>query len=291
MTVDTEKLSAVRQKAKKFLDQLPAKTNVTSDGSTAALFTTLTGSSHTSLQATWKDEDVAKAARRAEGKSTAGLPTTTTCNLFAGKVGGAIGSPISLGQFDIEKKLKAAGLGEAWIPASSGKKPGYGDVFKPKKFHMGVSLDFDGETWNTAESGQGGPGVDYTKGRDIVKRKDQPWDPTSLEGWVDIDILMKIVQKAPKWMIGWWRFEVGTTKEFVWLPERGSARGFPTAPANTKQPPPAGGKAGELTHDSDSQGVAIAWPDNVTDTLRHLPGVDYMLGDRGGPQLQAFKLK
>jgi len=285
-------MADVRQKAREFLDQLPPNVNVTSNGSTAALFTKLTGSSHEALQATWKAEDVAKAKRRADGKSTEGLPTTTTCNAFAGKLGNAIGSPIYLGQFDIDKKLKAAGLGEAWIPASSGKRPGYGDVFKPKRFHMGVSLDFVGDMWNTAESGQGGPGEDYTKGHDIVKRKQQPWDPAYIEGWVDIEILMRIGQKAPKWMVGWWRFEVGTTKEFVYLPERGSARSFATAPANLNLPATAGGKTGQLTHDSDSLGVAIAWPDNVTDSLRRLPGVDiYMLGERGGPQLQAFKLK
>jgi hypothetical protein len=232
---------------------------------------------------------VAKAARRAEGKSTEGLPTTTTCNAFVGKLGNAIGSPIYLGQFDIDRKLKAADLGDAWIPASSGRKPGYGDVFRPLKFHMGVSLDFAGDLWNTAESGQGGPGVDYTKGFDIVKRKQQPWIPGSLQGWVDIEILMKIAQKAPKWMIGWWKFETGATKEFVWLPERGTARAFATAPPNLKLPPPAGGKAGEKTHDGDS--LAIAWPDSVTDTLRRLPNVDYMLGERGGQQLQAFRLK
>lgn len=282
----------VRQKAKEFLDQLPPNVDVTSNGSTAALFTKLTGVSHDTLQTTWKQEDVAKAKRRAEGKSTAGLPTTTTCNAFAGKLGAHIGSPISLGQFDIEQKLKRAGLGEAWIPASSGKRPGYGDVFRPLKFHMGVSLDFAGDQWNTAESGQGGPGPDYTKGRDIVKRKQQPWDPASLQGWVDIAILMKIVQKAPKWMIGWWRFEAGTTKEFVYIPERGSPRAFASAPANPSVPPPAtGGKTGELTHDGDGEGITIVWPDKVTDTLRRLPGVDYMLGERNGPQLQAFKLK
>ena len=284
-------MADVRQKAKEFLDQLPPNVNVTSNGDTAALFTKLTGSSHDSLQTTWKLEDVAKAERRKKGESTKGLPTTTTCNAFVGKLSGFIGSPIYLGQFDIEKKLKAEGLGDAWIPANSGKRPGYGDVFRPKKFHMGVSLDFVGDMWNTAEAGQGGPGEDYTKGFDIVKRKQQPWDPASLEGWVDIEILMRIAQKTPKWMIGWWRFEVGTTKEFVYLPERGSARSFATAPANVKLPPPIGGKTGDMTLESDSQGVAIAWPDNVIDTLRHLPGVDYMLGERGGPQLQAFKLK
>lgn len=281
----------VREKARTFLDQLPPNVNVTSNGGTAALFTKLTGSSHEWLQARWKIEDVAKAKARAEGRTTKGLPTTTTCNGFVGQLGAAIKSPIALGQFDIEKKLKAAGLGEAWIPASSGKRPGYGDVFKPVKFHMGVSLDFTGDLWNTAESGQGGPGANYTAGFDMVKRKQTPWDPASLEGWVDIEILMKIAQKAPKWMIGWWQFEVGTTKEFVYLPERGSARAFSAVPANTKAPPPPGGKTGEMTHDDDSEGVTIAWPDNVTDKLRHLPAVNYMLGNRGAPQLQAFKMK
>ncbi|WP_342363048.1 hypothetical protein [Terrarubrum flagellatum] len=290
-------MADVRAKAKKFLDQLPAydpqgRGDVASNGQRADLFFILTGVTHQSLQNTWKTEDVAKAERRKEGKSTAGLPTTTTCNAFVGKLGGAIGSPISLGQFDIEKKLKNAGLGEAWIPADSGKRPGYGDVFRPIKFHMGVSLDFSGDMWNTAESGQGGPGVDYTKGFDVVKRKQTLWNPASLQGWVDIEILMRIVQKAPKWMIGWWRFEVGPTKEFVYFAERGAARAFPSPPANIKiAPPQTGGKSGSLTYDEDTQGVAIAWPDDVSDTLRHLPGVDYMLGERGGPQLQAYKLK
>jgi hypothetical protein len=279
----------VRAKARTFLDQLPADVPVTSNGSTGALFTTLTGSSHNWLQERWKAEDIEKAKRRnaVPPQSTKGLPTTTTCNGLAGQVGIAIGSPIALGQFDIEKKLKDAGMGDAWIPASSGKRPGYGDVFRPLTFHIGVSLDFVGDLWNTAESGQGGPGVDYTKGFDIVKRKQQTWDPSKLQGWVDIEILMKLGRKAPKWLIGWWRFEVGPTKEFVYLPERGSARGFTTAPAS-RNPPTADGKAGEMTLEGDD--IAIAWPDNVSDTLRRLPKIDYMLGERGAQQLQAFKI-
>jgi hypothetical protein len=288
--MNPESLSKVRQKAHTFLQQLPA-TDVTSNGNTAALFTTLTGQSHDGLLTIWKAEDVAKAERRKAGKSLAGLPTTTTCNLFVIKLGAAIGSTITLGQFDIEKKLKAAGLGEAWIPATSGKRPGYGDPFKPKKQHMGVSVEFVGDMWHTAESGQGGPGEDYTQGRDIIRRKQTPWDPNTLEGWVDIDILMRISQKSPRWMIGWWRFKVGTAEEFVYLPERGLARAFPEAPKNPKLPVTAGGKAGSLTQDEDTLGVAITWPDNVTDTLRRLPGMDYMLGQRGAPQLQAFRLK
>ncbi len=285
-------MANVRETAKKFLDQVPSNKDVTSNGSTAALFTRLTGSSQAALQASWKVEDVEKKKRRDAGQSTAGLPTTTTCNAFVVQLGNAIGSPIPLGQFDIEKKLKKANLGEAWIPANSGKRPGYGDVFKPRKMHMGVSLDFAGDLWNTVESGQGGPGLDYTKGFDIIRRKQQPWNPANLEGWVDIEILMKIAAKAPKWMIGWWRFEVNATKEFVWIPERGSVKSFDTPPPNVKQPPTSEGKKGGMTYDEDSKDYTIIWEGNaIADTLRRLPNVDYMLGNRGGAQLQAYKLK
>lgn len=284
-------MADVRKKAEEFLSQVPY-TDVTSNGSTAALFTKLTGWTHEGLQSRWKDEDVPKKARRDAGNNDmSGLATTTTCNEFVGRLGAAIGSPINLGQFDIEQKLKKAGLGDAWIPASSGKRPGLGDVFRPKKFHMGVSYEFSGETWKTVESGQGGPGQDYTKGLDIIRRKQQPWNPANLQGWVDIEILMKLATKAPKWMQGWWSFEVNGTKQFVWLPERGYAQAFDKPPASVKQPPVAEGKKGEVTLDADSEGLTIAWAGvATTDTLRHLPAVPYMLGTRGAFQLQAYKV-
>lgn len=286
-------MANVRKKAEDFLKQVPLYGDVTSNGSTAALFTKLTGSSHATLQATWKQEDVAKKARRDAGNNNmAGLPTTTTCNAFVGQLSNAIGSPIYLGQFDIEQKLKKAGFGDAWIPANSGKRPGYGDVFRPLRFHMGVSLDFIGDLWNTVESGQGGPGQDYTKGFDIIRRKQQKWEPTTLQGWVDIEILIRIATKAPSWMVGWWRFEVNATQQFVWLPERGNAQSFDQPPPNTRLAPTTEGKKGEIEFDADAQGVTLVWAGNpVPDALRRLPGVDYMLGNRGGAQIQAYKLK
>lgn len=277
----------VRAKAREFLDQLPPNVNVTSNGQTAALFTKLTGSTHDSLTKTWAKEEVAKAERRAQGKSTEGLPTTTTCNGLAVQLGQHIKAPLALGQFDIDKKLKAAGFQEAWIPANSGKRPGYGDVFRPVKFHMGVSLDFEGDMWNTAESGQGGP----TAGFDMVKRKKTLWDPSTLIGWVDIEILMRLARKSPAWMTGWWQFEVDGRKEFVFLPERGAALRYKEAPKSVKLPPPAGGTTGEMDYADDLEGVTITWADGVVDSARHLPAVSYMLGERTGRQLQAFKMK
>src|SRR5262249_17945676 len=157
---------------------------VTSNGDTAALFTKLTGWTQESLQERWKKEDVPKKARRDAGNNDmTGLATTTTCNEFVGKLSAAIGSPVYLGQFPIEQELKKGGLGDAWIPAKSGKRPGCGDVFRPISYHMGVSLKFVGDQWHTVESGQGGPGQDYTKGFDIIRRKQRPWDPSKLQGW------------------------------------------------------------------------------------------------------------
>lgn len=285
-------MADVRKLAKDFLDQVKDKDITSNDPATAGLFFTLTGWTQQKLQDQWKVEDVPKKARRDAGNNDmTGLQTTTTCNEFVGRLGGAIGSPISLGQFDIEKKLQKAGLGDAWIPATSGLRPGMGDVFRPKKFHMGVSYDFSGNIWNTVESGQGGPGQDYTKGFDIIRRKKTDWDPTKLQGWVDIEILMKLAAKAPKWMQGWWRFEQNGTKQFIWIPQRGHAQAFDSAPQSAKLAPPAEGKKGEITLDPDSEGAAIVWSAAVTDTLRHLKGVDYMLGQRGAAQLQAYKLK
>jgi hypothetical protein len=285
-------MADVRKLAKDFLDQVK-ETDITSNNpATASLFTKLTGWTQESLQTTWTREDKPKKERRDAGnKNMAGLATTTTCNEFVGHLGTAIGSPISLGQFDIEQKLKKAGLGEAWIPASSGLRPGMGDPFRPLKFHMGVSYDFVGDQWRTVESGQGGPGEDYTKGFDIIRRKKTDWNPAYLQGWVDIEILMKISAKAPKWMIGWWRFEVNSTKQFVWIPERGGAQSFDAPPASTKLKPSVDGKKGALELDPDSEGATITWSAAVIDTVRHLPGVDYMLGSRGPGQIQAYKLK
>ena len=283
---------SVRDKAKAFLDQIPPNVDIASKGSTEALFTKLTGWTQAQLQSTWATEDIPKKVRRDAHQSVAGLPTTTTCNAFVGRLGGTIGSPMSLGQFDIEAKLKRAGFGEAWIPADSGKRPGCGDVFRPKKFHMGVSYEFDGDIWKTVESGQGGPGADYKKGYDIVKRKQQPWNPSLLQGWVDIEILMNLAKKAPKWMVGWWAFEVKGAKQFVWIPERGSAQRADNQPQNMKTAPLVAAAKGEVTYDDDANGLSIVWPDGLMpDKLRHMPGVDYMLGSRGVDQLQAYKIK
>lgn len=300
-------MSNARTKARAFLEQLPKDRDVTSSaGASAAdnagddaLFTKLTGSSHSSLTKTWakeqaaRDNKLSEAEKKKGSKLTAqesenavrGMPNTTTCNGFTGMLGQAIGSTFALGQFELEDALKKAGLQDAWVPASSGKRPQTGDVFRMKKWHVGVSVDFDGDIWRTAESGQGGRRTGY----DIIKRLKKPWAPDTLKGWADIDVLMDLLgSRAANWLKGWWRFEIGDRREWVFVPEKGDALGFDQAPANLKARP-VGGRAGKVRLDEDDNGLTIIWT-NGQDSLRQLPGVKYMLGDRAGAQIQAFKL-
>lgn len=162
---------------------------------TTPLFRKYTGTEHLTLLLNWRDGGI-----------------LTTCNAFVGLAGREMGARgINLGQFPIETTLKGSGKGHAWIPANSGKRPLYGDVFRPVSFHMGVSLDFVGPMWNTVESGQGGP----ASGFDIVKRKQGSWNPASLQGWVDIELFNDPRPAVPDWLPGWWAM-YGEKKNYLY---------------------------------------------------------------------------
>lgn len=131
---------------------------------------------------------------------------TTSCNDFVCHCGYAMGATINLGQFKLENLLQKQGKSRAWIPANSGRRPGYGDVFKAAGLHMGISLGFEGDSWLTVESGQGGPN---STGDDRIKRKRQPFNPNSLEGWCDMGIYLDPRPAPPDWMIGMWAIHCG----------------------------------------------------------------------------------
>lgn len=217
----------IRERAKEFLNQLPAlgKQVVSNgkgkrDGKTNPDFNKLTGSSQGYLDDEW-----------AKGK------ITTTCNEFIGTYGSWLGSQKSLGQFELEHLLAGWHKSYAWVKATSGRRPKYGDIFRPKKFHMGVSLDFQGDLWNTAESGQGGKSTGY----DIVKRKQNPWDANLLQGWLDIELFFGpgVVNPGPipDWLPGWWNVTWQARDYYYFFDRTGQVKWTKVKPRSTKFPP------------------------------------------------------
>ncbi len=190
----------------------------------------------------------------------------TTCNAFAGRCGNKMGfTKFALGQFEIATVLYNGGLGHAWIPAESGARPRYGDIFRSRHYHMGVSLDFDGEggnTWNTAEGGQGGKGA----GCDKVKRKQATWNPESLQGWVDVGALLAAGKPTPSWIGGWWEVRSTGRVHYYHFGSNGVVRCVSAgmAPRNRFAPPPKGAATGfyEIKRYSD---VVIRWADSDED--------------------------
>jgi hypothetical protein len=211
----------IRERAKEILSVVPPLgQQINSVGATAALFTKLTGRTQSDLQTNWDSGGI-----------------MTTCNEFVGWFGREIGSKKFLGRFDIEQELKTIGRSDAWIPASSGERPKYGDIFRPTKFHMGISLDFEGEMWNTVESGQGGKRTGY----DIIKRKQQKWDPNLIQGWVDIEIFLGIQGQpalpVPDWLTGWWNVTWRDQLYYYYFDRNREVKWTKVQPQGTTQPP------------------------------------------------------
>jgi hypothetical protein len=251
----------IRERAKQFLDQLPPLGQQVNslgsgppDGKTSPLFLKLTNTNHKTLTDNW-----------------AGGGIMTTCNNFVGAFGNSLGAQQTLGRFDIEEQLKKRGKAHAWVKATSGQRPKYGDVFRPKKFHMGISLDFEGDMWNTAESGQGGSKTGY----DIVKRKRQPWDPSLLQGWVDIEAYFADSAGAaapfpgpvPDWLLGWWNVSWRSAPFYYYFERDGKVKFTRTKPQSTTQPLLGGIDIGSYTLDVN-QAVTIRW--NATGSIEKL---------------------
>jgi hypothetical protein len=209
----------IRERAKKYLDQVPPNQMITSNGPTASLYTKLTGLKHEGLWDNW----------RHGGEETG-------CNNFVGTYGNTLGSTTFLGQFPIQEVLKKIGKYYAWVPSvAGGAKPQCGDIVRwANRVHMGVSLDFEGDMWNSVEAGHGGPKptkdpitkkvIKDDQGLvvlgpgsfDIIKRMQRPFDPSMFQGWVDIELYFGAVpvprtginapsSPVPVWLVGWWR--------------------------------------------------------------------------------------
>jgi len=234
-------MADIRDRAREYLNVLPPLGGqINSDGQTAGLFTKLTGHTQAGLQKNWDGGGI-----------------MTTCNEFVGFYARALGAKEYLGRFDIEVYLKKHGKGDAWVPATGGARPKYGDIFRPKSFHMGISLDFEGEMWNTAESGQGGP----KSKRDIIKRKQTKYDPSKLQGWVDIEIYFGAAAPTspfPEWLVGWWKVPWRGQTYYYYFDRDRQAKYTLTMPSNTSQPPLRADDTGSVTLEPNNS-VTIRW--------------------------------
>jgi hypothetical protein len=182
-------MSAIRDKAARYLQQVPEPPNTIGSLSQAALFTKLTGTPHERMKANW---------------DTGGY--MTACNGFTGTFAVNMGAS-GLFMFDLEGALKKEGKSYAWIKSAPDAMPKFGDICRYTAFHVGVSLGSDGKYWRSADAGQGGPKV----GQDFLRRKYRNYmhDWTKLQGWVDLDLYFGDVPDPslpnPEWLAGWWK--------------------------------------------------------------------------------------
>ena len=180
------------------------------------LFMKYIGTSHFSLLDNW-----------------AGGGQLTTCNGFAGNCGRAMGAKDFLGQFELEAFLQKIGKRHAWVSAVSGKKPGYGDIFRAESFHMGVSLGLnDGGKWLTVEAGQGGPN---STGYDAIKRKQQNFNPGSIKGWCDMRLYFDPRPPVPDWLVGLWTIYCGGETHTYRFTEYSEAFYYPWKPTDNSE--------------------------------------------------------
>lgn len=216
---------------------------------TTELFMKYTGINHLDLVKNWNGGGI-----------------RTTCNEFVGKCGIVMGAKIFLGQFELEELLRKSGKAHAWVPPTGSKRPGYGDVFRPVKFHMGISLGFDGDTWLTVESGQGGP----ASGFDIIKRKQQKFEPGLLLGWCDMRLYLDPRPAMPDWLIGMWVIYCGDKTYNYYINEYYEASYYLNALV--------GGSQTAVPFDTGT--VSFQGSDNFTITWNNEGGVEKFKYDR-----------
>ena len=242
--------SAIRDKAKKYLEQVPAAPAEVWSDRDGAVFTALTGYTHAGLVAIWTG-----------GGKDKGL---TTCNAFTGRYGQHLGPKgYVMGAFEPERKdfLGKVGRPLAWVTPSGDRRPKYGDVFVklPRYSHVGISLDFVGDVWNTAESGQGLVGQ-----RDKLMRCSRTFDAAKIAGWVDIEVLCEPDPlPPPAWLVGWWQVTWRNQSYYYYLAPDRTARWtrvppLPVTPAPLAHSAP---RTGNFTFDSPA-GVTIRWLDS-----------------------------
>ena len=188
-------------------------------------------------------------------------PTYTTCNDFCIHAAQAMGvTQVNTGQFEVASWLAAVGLARAWAPDRDGARPRYGDIFRSAGIHRGVSLECEGDVWNTIEAGQGGKG----HRKDAVKRFSRSWSHRDILGWIDVGMLRLQSAPLPSWLGGWWEVNEEPDQHYYYFFEAGGkvywTQDSPELTgSSTLLPPPVNWFHGAFSIVRGFQTVAIHW--------------------------------
>lgn len=221
-------MSSPRDKARGIIEQIPNR-DITSTGD-SDMFTRLTNTPHATMKADWDKGGI-----------------MTACNGWTGYYSATLGRA-GLGVFD----LPGVG-GGAFVTADGSVRPQYGDVFRMKKLHVGVSLECsENGDWWVLEAGQGGKSTGF----DILRRSKKKFVNAEVMGWIDIDIWLdpSEIQKAAvrKSLKGTWTTEVDKAKRFYV---------FTAKDVSYVEK----GKKVVGTWDADDTKVTLKWPDGSTE--------------------------
>ena len=165
--------SIMREKVRDYFQGMPDAITSTNN---PALFNRFTNLTQSTLEGYWKS-----------GKNL------TSCNAMVGRYAAEIlkgkKNVEYFNAFNIKFTCKMMGVPEAWTPKSADPsvKPGFGDVVRWNKFHVGVSLGFANGNWNTVEGGAG----QVSAGFCAVKKKARFYDPSEIMGWANMALLFE----------------------------------------------------------------------------------------------------
>jgi hypothetical protein len=250
-------MGSIRERARQILSVVPPLgQQINSVGATASLFTKLTGVDQATLQKNWDGGGI-----------------MTTCNGFTGWFSRELGSKLYLGRFDLDTYLPKNNLGHAWIKSTPGSRPKFGDICRYAKFHVGISLDFEGDIWNHVDSGQGGKKTGY----DIIKRirDTNPYEHTKLLGWVDLEKYFgessatgdeateptaadKANGPVPNWLLGWWNVSWRGQAFYYYFDSTYSVKWTQMLPRDTTRPALSANDTGKVSVESPSD-FSIVW--------------------------------
>ena len=237
----------IRDKAKEMLKAVPEPpAQINSDGATAGTYTKLThGLTHKSMTDNW---------------ATGGIKTG--CNEFVAWYCFGLGSKVNLGRFDLETYLPTINKGNTWVKSTQDVRPKYGDICRHTAFHVGISLDFNGDKWNHVDAGQGGPKA----GHDILMRTygDKPYNYKNLQGWVDLDLFFAVASRPlPAGVLGWWKVSWRGTDYFYSIDKNNKAQWSRNPPQSTQLPMVLANDTGTVSLD-DQNVLTIEWGNSGT---------------------------